>query len=94
MAPRAADSGRAASPILVWVAPQWVLGMEEDGRGEPAIPGMKDLRQRMPRSALPLPSRSGAPHSKQVTQKSISGGDVEAGTNSPPDYLPTLPLVT
>lgn len=46
------------------------------------------------RSALLLPSRSEVPRTGQVTQKSISGGDVGAGTNSPPDYLPTLPLIT
>lgn len=57
-------------------------------------PWVKDLGQWVPRSALPLPSRSGAPRSRQVTQKSISGCDVGAGTNSSPDYLPTLPLIT
>lgn len=88
------DRERAASPVLVWAAPEWVLRVQGDGRGEPATPGMKDLGQWVPRSALPLPSRAGATRSRQVTRKSISGGDVGAGTNSPPDYLPTLPLIT
>lgn len=38
----------------------------------------------MPRSPLSPPSRSGAPGLRQVTQRSISGVDVGAGTNNPP----------
>lgn len=57
-------------------------------------PWHEDSGQWVPRSALPLPSRSGAPRSRQVTQKSIPGGNVGAGANTPPAPIifPPCPL--
>lgn len=93
MAPRAEGSGRAVSPTSAWAAPQQGWGWRKMAEGNQPSLGCRIWDrgcQICPATSL----RVWAPRTRQVTQKSISRGDVGAGTNSPPDYLPTLPLIT